>query len=398
MDVDGDELRRRAHAVLHDRWREGTRRSDGVPYAYTCPSVPRYRHQWHWDSCFHAIAWAHFDRAKAEQELRTVLRSGDESGFLPHTVFWGWPPLWRRAPFYATRKLLGSTRTETIDPPFLALAWERIRGPEDAHAQLTRHLDWLLTHRDPDDDGLLTILLPDESGMDDAPKYDPVFGRYAHHRAGYPLLVEHCRAHGFSANAITDHSDLHLEDVLVNVAYVLSRHALARMTGDARHEHEARRTTQALLDKSYDPQQGLFWDLAGRREKPVKVSTWASLAPLALPGVPPDIKHRLVEEHLLDPRRYKARTGIPSVAMDEPSFNPRFDRWRCWRGPSWVNTAWLLVPALRDLGYAQEADRIVTGLAQAALKDGFREYYDPRTGQGLAARGFGWSTLLVDLI
>ena len=29
---------------------------------------------------------------------------------------------------------------------------------------------------------------------------------------------------------------------------------------------------------------------------------------------------------------------------------------------------------------------------------GYREYYNPLTGRGLAARGFGFSTLLVDLL
>jgi glycogen debranching enzyme len=135
-----------------------------------------------------------------------------------------------------------------------------------------------------------------------------------------------------------------------------------------------------------------------RTHSGIACSTWASLAPLARPGIPEDVKRRLVDEHLLHPRRYRAAVGIPSVAMEEPSFNPRFDRWRCWRGPSWVNTAWLLVPAMRELGYTDDADRIVATLAGAALRDGFREYYDPRSGQGLAADGFGWSTLLVDLV
>jgi hypothetical protein len=31
-------------------------------------------------------------------------------------------------------------------------------------------------------------------------------------------------------------------------------------------------------------------------------------------------------------------------------------------------------------------------------RHGYREYYNPFTGQGLAARGFGFSTLLVDLL
>ena len=97
-------------------------------------------------------------------------------------------------------------------------------------------------------------------------------------------------------------------------------------------------------------------------------------------------------------RRYGAPVGIPSVSMEEPSFNPGWDRFRTWRGPSWVNTAWLLVPAMRELGYEQAADRVVSSLAAAALRDGFREYYQPLTGQGLAARGFGWSTLLLEMV
>jgi glycogen debranching enzyme len=398
-------LRTAARRVLDDNWREGVRRRDGVPFAFTCPSTPRYRHMWHWDSCFHAIARIHLDPARARAELRTVLRTADPDGFLPHTVFWNHPAGWRRAPLYATRTTLGSTRTETIGPPLLAVAWERVAAVSDADPAfatealplLARHLDWLAHHRDPDGDGLLTIVLPDESGVDDSPKYDPVYGRYAHHRAGAFLAIENCRRHGWHSHRIIASTDLHVEDVLVTVAYALSLHAMARMTADASYARRAARVEQALLEKSLDPGTGLFYDLAGRQEKPVRVSTWTALAPLALPGIPDDVKHRLVEEHLLHPRRYGAPVGIPSVAMDEPTFNPTFDRWRCWRGPSWVNTAWLLVPALRDLGHGEAADAIVRGLAAAALRHGLREYYDPRDGAGMAARGFGWSALLLDM-
>jgi len=86
------------------------------------------------------------------------------------------------------------------------------------------------------------------------------------------------------------------------------------------------------------------------------------------------------------------------VSMEEPTFNPRWDRFRCWRGPSWINTAWLLVPAMRRLGYEADAARIVASLQAATERHGFREYYDPLTGEGLGARNFGWSTLLVDLV
>ena len=41
-----------------------------------------------------------------------------------------------------------------------------------------------MRERDPDGDGLLTILLPDESGLDDSPKYDAVYGPLAHWKPG----------------------------------------------------------------------------------------------------------------------------------------------------------------------------------------------------------------------
>jgi glycogen debranching enzyme len=156
-----------------------------------------------------------------------------------------------------------------------------------------------------------------------------------------------------------------------------------------------RHDDRPLTDPYRDP--GLFFDLAGRREQPVAVSTWSSLAPLSLASVPQDVRRRLIEEHVLDPRRYRAAFGIPSVSMEEPTFRPGFAAWRCWRGPSWVNTAWLLLPAMAELGYQREADRILTALVAAAERHGLREYYNPLTGRGLAARNFGWSTLLVDL-
>jgi glycogen debranching enzyme len=186
----------------------------------------------------------------------------------------------------------------------------------------------------------------------------------------------------------------------VNVFYVLGLRALARLDDERGFEFDerARRAEASLLARSYDERTGLFFDLAGGNERPVRVSTWSSLAPLALTAIPEPVRRRLVEEHLLDPRRYRAACGIPSVSMSEPSFKPGFALWRCWRGPSWMNTAWLLVPAMRSLGYAEDAQRVVASLVAGVERHGYREYYNPLTGTGLAARGFGFSTLLIDLL
>jgi hypothetical protein len=394
-------LRSLAEGVLRDGWREG-RRPDGTPFGFTCPAPRKYPHQWYWDSCFHAIAWRRFDPARAREELRTLVRAMSPDGLVPHTVFWTGGTRWRRAPFYATAAPLGSLATAHTQTPMLGLAWELVAdGDRELEREgvepLARHYDWLDRERDPDGDGLIAILFPDESGLDDSPKYDPVYRRLAHHRPGYFWLVQRHRRRGYSAHAMVERFDHHLEDVLVNTVYALSLRALHRMSGERRFLRRAERAEAALIERCWDERRGLFFDLAMRSERRIEVSTWSSLAPLALRALPEDVRRRLVEEQLLDPRRYHAPVGVPSVSMDEPSFRPGFDRYRCWRGPSWVNTSWLLLPALRELGYEREADRLVRSLVQVVEREGFREYYNPLSGRGHGARDFGWSTLVVDL-
>jgi glycogen debranching enzyme len=130
------------------------------------------------------------------------------------------------------------------------------------------------------------------------------------------------------------------------------------------------------------------------------VLTWAALAPLALPDLPETIGRRLVEEHLLDPGEFLTPVAPPSVAASEPSYVPGGGRGpvrRYWRGPTWVNSAWLVWLGLRRLGYEEAAQRLAAGLIGAVEREGLREYYDPRDGAGLGARDFAWSALIAEL-
>lgn len=326
------------------------------------------------------------------------MRAGRADGFVPHTAFWQASPRWRRAPFYATKGYRGDTATESIQTPLLPVAWERVGDatPSDL-AFLEAHARWLIRERDPDRDGLLTILLPDESGLDDSPKYDAVYGPFAHFKPGYARLVQRCRRANWSAAVLTAATDEHVEDVLVNTAHALSLRSLARLTGKREYDEHAARTEAALMERCWDGKRGLFFDLAGRTEQRVEVSTWSSLAPLVLTGIPREVRERLAHEHLLHPRRYRARFGVPSVSMEEPSFRPGFNAYRTWRGAAWMNTAWLLVGGLRAIGAHDEADALAQGALDAVERSGHREYYHPRTGSGHGEAQFGFATLALDL-
>ena len=49
------------------------------------------------------------------------------------------------------------------------------------------------------------------------------------------------------------------------------------------------------------------------------------------------------------------------------------------------------------LGYEAEAREMVGRLVPMVEREGLREYYDPLTGEGLGAREFAWSSLILEM-
>ncbi|MDX6651588.1 MAG: hypothetical protein QOJ38_369 [Solirubrobacterales bacterium] len=371
--------------VLRENWVEGDR--DGTAYSYTSPSPGRYPWQWYWDSCFAAIVWRRFDRGRARAELESLLSSADADGFIGHTVFWHRPVSLARLPYYNVRSRR-ALRTETIQPPLLAWAWSIAVGDPAAEPAIVAHCDWLERNRALSGDGLLWIVQPDESGLDASPKFDSIWGWRAHTRPGFPLLVHHNRRLGFDARRILAAGGPLVCEVVVNVLWCLSRLAMGRPS-----------LTPALIDRLWDDERGLFLDEILPGGERSRVATWSALAPLALPDLPDEIADRLIA-HLLDEHRFWTPLPPPSVAIDEPTYDPTGGRGllrRYWRGPTWINAAWLLWLGLRRRGQDGQAAELTNRLEAAITREGVREYYDPRTGRGLGAKNFAWSTLILEM-
>ena len=383
-------IRRRCESVLRQNWREGTRAADGHPFAFTCPSPGRYPWQWYWDSCFHAIAWRRFDPARSRRELESLLATQRDDGFIGHTIFWQEPLRGSRRYTYNVVSHKDLT-TSSIQPPLLAWAWRIAVGDPADEPRIARQHEWLQEHRTLDDDGLLWIVAPDESGLDASNQFDAIWGRRAHGLPGFLGLVHRNRRLGFDLRRIAAAGGPVCCEVVTNVLYNLARLALGLPS-----------LTPALIERSYDEAMGLF--VARSRPAPARTPalTIAALAPLALPDLPEDIGRRLVEEHLLDPGRFWTPVPPPSVSLQEPSFSVndrgRFRQRRYWRGPTWVNTAWLCWLGLVRLGYDQAAADLADRLGAAVAQAGLREYYDPYTGAEMGAQDFGWSSLVLELL
>jgi Mannosylglycerate hydrolase MGH1-like glycoside hydrolase domain len=381
---------RRCETVLRQNWREGTRAWDGQPFAFTCPSPGRYPWQWYWDSCFHAVIWRRFDPARSRRELESLLGAQRDDGFIGHTIFWQQPLRGSRRYIYNVISHK-DPMTSSIQPPLLAWAWRIAVGDPADEPRIARHHDWLERHRTLDDDGLLWIVAPDESGLDASNQFDAIWGRRAHGLPGYLGLVRRNRRLGFDLQRIAAAGGPVCCEVVTNVLYNLSRLALGRPS-----------LTPALIERTYDEGRGLFLPRARPAPAHTPATTIAALAPLALPDLPEEIGRRLVEEHLLDPGRFWAPVPPPSVSLQDPSFRVTdrgaFHQRRYWRGPTWVNTAWLCWLGLVRLGYAEAAADLAGRIGGAVAVAGLREYYDPHTGAGMGARNFGWSSLVLELL
>lgn len=385
------QLEEQCRVTLEGNWRQGV--SGVTTYGYTAPAPGRYPWQWYWDSCFAAIVWRRFDHARARTELETLLAAARPDGFIGHTVFWGTPVTRRKALFYNVRSRRDHT-TSTIQPPMLAWAWRVAVGDPASVPGIVRHHEWLERHRDIDGDGLLWIIQPDESGLDASPTFDSPWGWRADGLPGFVLLVRRNRRLGFDIGRIMAAGGPIVCDTPTNVLYCLSRLALGLPS-----------TTGAMIARLYDERRGLFHQLIRpegtgevRRHQAI---TWASLAPLALPDLPEQIGRRLVEEHLLDPHSFWLPYPPPSVSLSDPGFS-RSDRFlflrRYWRGPTWINAAWLVWLGLVRLGYDEPAQEMASRLARAVAAAGLREYYDPFTGAGMGAHSFTWSALITEML
>jgi hypothetical protein len=379
-------LRDSCQDVLNASWTTGQR--DGVPFAYTRPSPDRYRWQWYWDSCFAAIAWRHFDSSRSQAELETLLSAARPDGFIGHTIFWDQPLRGPRELFYNVVHR-DDFMTATIQPPALAFAWLLAVGDPKLEPRIGAHHAAITAQRDLEGDGLLWILQPDESGLDASPQFDPIWGGRAQGRPGFIELVRRNRERGFRIEAVRADGDPVVCEVLTNVIHNLSRLALGLPS-----------ITPALIARCYDEQAGLFLPATMRGIKDRIPVTCAALTPLALPDLPEEIAHRLAER-LFDQRQFWSAVPAPSVALDEPSFSLRehFEGLRrYWRGPTWINTAWLLWRGIVRLGYDEQAAAMARAITETVSREGLREFYAPHDGRGMGAKDFAWSALALEFL
>lgn len=374
-------------------------------YQYTVPSPDSYPYQWLWDSCFHAIILSYFNVEDAKKEIRSLLSKQFANGLIPHIIYWeakvktSFPDInW------------GKDGTSSItQPPMLAYAvWEIFKKDNDqtfieqAYPKLYHYYRYLLSDRDPRKNHLVGILNPDESGEDNSPRFDIPLGLEAKHtlkennQKRFALAEQNIKC-DFDAPFCMKNffwvKDVPFNSIMVENLKILSKIAQILSLKEDADFFEKKQQEIVGAMKKLMLEDGLYWSTYGEDYKKIKVKTWAIFAPLFAGILTPEEAKVLIQNHLMSGSEFSSKFMIPTVSQDEPAFDPN----GFWRGPVWIGTNWFIYKGLKQYGFYKEAEKIKQSSVDLLRKSGFREYFNPLTGEGLGAHDFTWGGLVLDM-
>ena len=431
-----EELAARAGEVL--------RLNDMGGWTRAAPNL--YPHQGSWDSAFIAIGLAHLDTRRAAREIHGLFAHQWATGKVPHIVFNPKAPPhsyfpgaehWACAADSPEAPPAPPYTSCLTQPPVHAIAGWRIweaagrEGEEslsaaraflqDIYPRLFAWHRYLLTYRDPEGSGLVTIYHPWGNGTDNSPRWDdalaavevgdlPPYPRYDLQHVGDPSqrptkadydrylwLVKLIKGAGCDEKAIYRSHPFLVKDALSSAILVAANEALlkiAEVVGASDQDREliagwAERGRWGL-ETCWDGDLKLCLDYDLRDGKPLRVRTVAGFAPLIAGQQKPERLEALLE--VLDSPAFAGHPELrwplpPSTSPEELRFHPR----SYWRGPTWPVVNWLLWWSLLRAGESERAEQLRRAALEQLTAGDFAEYYEPFAGEPIGSLAQSWT-------
>jgi hypothetical protein len=382
---DRADVREGALGVLHAHW--------DSERGHTYPHPKTYPHQWLWDSCFAAIAWAAVGQpGNGVRELTNALSAQFPDGFVPHM----------RYAFPNAERGPRSDCSSFTQPPIHAHAARVLAShgalPEGLVAQIGLALEWLWEYRRTPQ-GLLFLVHPWESGADDSPRWDswvadflgkrdfrglrwwrPRWSRFDRHLVDVAVFNE--------AGAAVDSAEFVAAPAAFNALAAHAAGEYAALSGDQSWARRAAELADVMDRQMWCPAEGLWSDVAvvGGGES-VQVPTLDGLLPALVTA---DAEKAAVAlRQLEDPRRFAAAYGPAYVARSHRAYSA--DSY--WRGTAWMQMSYLTRLAALRWERGDLAEVIAQWSRRGALRSGFAEHWNPETGRGRGAVPLTWAAL-----
>lgn len=352
---------------------------DGATCRSVVPSKLGYIGLWQWDAYFIAMGTAHGDADLALEQLRNAVKFQSDMGQLPDVLFPGGilrssadlPEVDRLKLEADGSPTVGGNTVPLTKPPLLAWAIDQIAsGQRDVTRQeliaefsdaVARNQEWWFNHSDIRGNGLPEYLHPYSSGLDDSPIFDDEV----------PVATADLAAY------------LSVQDLLLSEWYADD------CERSAAYEARSRRTHEKLLEL-WDDELSMF-----RYGHDVRIPQHRTIVSLlgVFDGRLPEFVINAVLRDIHDPSRFATDYPLPTVSLDDDGYRAN----TMWRGPTWVNTTFLVADGLDRHGYSQEARRLRTAILDSVEKAGAPvEYLNSTTGIRCdnAVKSFSWSAAL----
>ena len=324
---------------------------------------------WAWDSWRFCAGAANFDPELAKNNIRAMFDYQQPDGMVIDCIYTdpaennardSKPPL----VCWAVDKIYEATG----DKSFLA----------EMYPQLLAYHKWWYAKRDHDGNGMCEYGSTDgtleaaawESGMDNAIRFDDV-----------NMLANE----GYGDAWSMDQESVDLNAYLAQECRLLKK--FAEILGE---KFDAPDHSGKVADYFFDKDRKFFFDrkladrsFAGDPGCEAYTMLWTRLA------TPEQVKDMM--PLLQDTTKFSTYIPFPTVAVDNPKYNPR----GYWRGPIWLDQTYFAISGLRNYGYGELADSYTRQVFDRldGLKAGapIHENYDTHTGARLKAPHFSWS-------
>lgn len=400
-----------------------------------------YPHQWSWDAALISIGLTHVDLERAVAEMRHLFRGQWRNGMIPHIQYN--PDVADDAYFpdaarWNTQGIAPDAPRDVAtsgiaQPPVHAIAIRQMcdLADEERAQEIAREFyqplrEWhryLMHARDPENSGLVTIVHPWESGMDNSPRWDDAMARIDVPKGELPpyirrdldhvtdpsqrptdadydrylWIVEVLKRGNYRMEAIYDELPFRVKDVFFSAILVSAHESLMQIATIAGADLEDLDIIEEWILRG---RRGLAenWDEERRRcfdedlisNELINVKTIAMLAPIMAGMVSPAVrmaaKQIWYSDNMINAQ--ELRWPLPPTTSTTA---PEFSSTRYWRGPVWPVINWLLWYAWDRIGEFDIAAELRKNSLEQIQTIGFYEYMNPITGEGLGSDGQSWT-------
>ena len=353
------------------------------------------------------LAYALFDPRSAMDSQRVFMEAQDGDGYIPYRI----------GPYAVRTFPVNGERTSSA--PFLSWTnWEIYRtardlarkgignvNREEARRFLKQALGagesfahFWIEHRDADHDGLLewggnAVL---ESVRD---SQVPIWDLLGKDDPTAPSLVEAVDLNSMMVREMRALADMAQE--------------LGEAESAARWRQRAEALSARINETMWDPETRFYYNVdRATNAFTVKTAAGATIdlrrkeiigfLPLWAGVAPKDRADALVQ-HLTNPAEFWRRFGVPTLAADDPGYEPRVTRCCQWNGAVWLEWNYLVFDGLRRYGYHREArelgERMIAAAdAQLRRNHRFWESYSPDQETLGSPMNYIWDSILARVI